>query len=598
MRFHKICAVITALALAVSSGILSGSAAGEYAEESAVSLLASEESAEQVIEPETTEPATTDIEIIYESEGWITLDTTPAQYYDVGAELDFTGLGVSLEYIYGADGHDVIFDSVNPLDHPEAFIVDTSEYDSSVPGTYTIHISCTEEYVNRYRIVGNYTCFSVFVVEEIIEPADTCEVTIDQLPDKVNYTIGESLDLTGAVVSADYRSTLTYDVSIESVPLTENLDKFHVDDSAFDSTTPGTYPIYITYYGAHTYGMASFDVTVAEAAPYPSTFEEYTAFLEAYPELYRVDEESVYFLNPRISDTQLSLIVSSNQEASVDRNTYGCLFKPEEDGRYVVTVQEDSEEIISAGDYHFHYFYPVLKNYVVDVTDGVINVELQGSKSWYSEEQVALESQSLAASDAVGVCYDVTAEGAEGVLDEWYFSYVNGQMPDTENGYGSYITTVYGEYTTESYFCTTLPWTSASELDVYIPRVVLSDASIGEICPVMTTCSYVSGDLGWGTCDVIEFYRVRALCDGDLTVTVDEAPYPLTVENGIFHHADSALQGDVNNDGAFSVVDVVMLQRALLGKGELTCWQNADFYADNKIDAFDLSLMKRAKVIE
>lgn len=216
--------------------------------------------AEEAIEP-TTIPTT---ETIYESEGWLTLDTTPAQYYDVGCDIDLRGLAVTLEYGYGENGLDVIFDSVNPLDYPEAFIVDTSEYDSSTPGTYTIHISCTEEYRLRYRVVDYYTCFSVFVTEEIIEPADTCTVTIDKLPDKTLYTVGEQLDLTGAIVSADYRSTLTYDVLIESVPLTENLDKFNVESSDFDSTTPGTYTIYVTYQGQHTYDTASFEVTVTD----------------------------------------------------------------------------------------------------------------------------------------------------------------------------------------------------------------------------------------------------------------------------------------------------------------------------------------------
>ena len=100
---------------------------------------------------------------------------------------------------------------------------------------------------------------------------------------------------------------------------------------------------------------------VSAAAYYPEAFTEYTEFLEEYPENYRVDEESVYFVNSCISSTRLELIVSSNQESSVDRNTYGCIFKPEEDGRYVVTVREYIEEIVECDNSgHFHYFYPVV----------------------------------------------------------------------------------------------------------------------------------------------------------------------------------------------------------------------------------------------
>lgn len=53
------------------------------------------------------------------------------------------------------------------------------------------------------------------------------------------------------------------------------------------------------------------------------------------------------------------------------------------------------------------------------------------------------------------------------------------------------------------------------------------------------------------------------------------------------------IDGDCNNDGSFTVADVVMLQKWLLGAGNLTNWQNADLYEDGTIDVFDLVMMKR-----
>lgn len=52
--------------------------------------------------------------------------------------------------------------------------------------------------------------------------------------------------------------------------------------------------------------------------------------------------------------------------------------------------------------------------------------------------------------------------------------------------------------------------------------------------------------------------------------------------------------GDCNLDDKFTVSDVVMLQKWLVGSGELKCWQNADFNNDNRVDVFDLLLMKKA----
>lgn len=56
--------------------------------------------------------------------------------------------------------------------------------------------------------------------------------------------------------------------------------------------------------------------------------------------------------------------------------------------------------------------------------------------------------------------------------------------------------------------------------------------------------------------------------------------------------------GDCNFDGKFGVSDIVMLQKWLLGTGELTCWQNADLNGDGEVDIFDLALMKQKLINE
>lgn len=53
------------------------------------------------------------------------------------------------------------------------------------------------------------------------------------------------------------------------------------------------------------------------------------------------------------------------------------------------------------------------------------------------------------------------------------------------------------------------------------------------------------------------------------------------------------VRGDANGDGVFNIADAVMLQKWLLCGDELTYWQNADFYKDDKIDVFDFCLMKK-----
>jgi len=55
------------------------------------------------------------------------------------------------------------------------------------------------------------------------------------------------------------------------------------------------------------------------------------------------------------------------------------------------------------------------------------------------------------------------------------------------------------------------------------------------------------------------------------------------------------ITGDVNADGAFNISDVLLLQKWLLAvpNTNLANWKAADFYDDNKLDVFDLCLMKR-----
>lgn len=58
------------------------------------------------------------------------------------------------------------------------------------------------------------------------------------------------------------------------------------------------------------------------------------------------------------------------------------------------------------------------------------------------------------------------------------------------------------------------------------------------------------------------------------------------------------VKGDVNVDGEFNVSDVVLLQKWLLAVPDthLANWKAADLCEDNRLDVFDLCLMKRELV--
>ena len=55
------------------------------------------------------------------------------------------------------------------------------------------------------------------------------------------------------------------------------------------------------------------------------------------------------------------------------------------------------------------------------------------------------------------------------------------------------------------------------------------------------------------------------------------------------------VRGDVNGDGVWNLSDVVALKKWLLAvpDAKLEQWENGDFYADGRIDALDLCLMRQ-----
>ena len=60
------------------------------------------------------------------------------------------------------------------------------------------------------------------------------------------------------------------------------------------------------------------------------------------------------------------------------------------------------------------------------------------------------------------------------------------------------------------------------------------------------------------------------------------------------HTWQNSVVGDCNNDGKFTIADIVMLQKWLLNDGaKLTNWKAADLYEDGILNTFDLVLMKQ-----
>ena len=123
-----------------------------------------------------------------------------------------------------------------------------------------------------------------------------------------------------------------------------------------------------------------------------------------------------------------------------------------------------------------------------------------------------------------------------------------------------------------------------------------------------TASSDFAGEYWIGIDNEDSRYVTREMPNGQLTLSFDKAgSYSayVTSSNSLGGKDSSCiyftvynpnkLQGDVNNDGEFTVSDVVLLQKWLLADPDvkLANWKAADLCEDDRLDVFDLCLMKR-----
>ena len=305
----------------------------------------------------------------------------------------------------------------------------------------------------------------------------------------------------------------------------------------------------------------------AEQSIYPQTEFEYESFRNAYYDMYRVDGDSVYFLDRDIYAEKTSFTVSSDAESDVKRETYGFIFTPENDGRYVVSIEGKEELYVWLeepvdGVPEITVTYPEIYNYIVEVENGEIKVDYDGKSGFYET-------------------YNYENKNLTDFPDKNYFSYVNGFIR-SEN----YITNVYSENDVTSYFCVNSAYIEDAE------NVEISDENIAVYDGVERVSSAIEHD------DIQNLYKIKALSDGDVNVTADGETYRLTVNNGIFsyrNYIDDVLIGDVNNDGNFNIADAVTLQEWLLNKPDVEISAEAsDFNNDDIIDVFDFCMLKRS----
>lgn len=82
---------------------------------------------------------------------------------------------------------------------------------------------------------------------------------------------------------------------------------------------------------------------------------------------------------------------------------------------------------------------------------------------------------------------------------------------------------------------------------------------------------------------------------------INDEIYAQELENKYINaHSDTAIRGDVNADGEFTIADVITLQKWLVAIPDvlLADWQMGDLYEDQKLNVFDFCIMKHELMSE
>lgn len=574
-KLRKIAALTGAL-LAVNAGV--GAFAPCYADYGFAAYAA-----------ESTEAATEEYGV------WVSMLTEETRdYYDIGEELSLEGYYISgFCKSYDENGKLISkteFEHENLLEMIDKGIVTVDIGDfytdiCSAPHTITITYGTATTEIHVW--VQNDNEFHAMI--------------IDSLPTKTEYLLGEELDLTGAKITGFYSDGKDR-YEWENADLQELVDEGVVtlNDMDFYDTAQksGKRSIYFSYYNA----FGCFQVDVID----PN--EENTLTLLTLP------DKLTYKIGEKLDLTGASFSAFSWSTGSVDKIPEGDVSEYIDNG----TLKLDASEFdyTKPGTYTIYLTYgddtlfPDTQSFEVTVLDEKseeetfyisapktafgINEELDFTDAYLivAPNNDFDNTESYLLTDLINEGL-VTVDASSYNNQEWgsypiYFTYkgetdsiavtVSGEIPDVHD-----IVYVNTENMKTEYKV-------GEELD-------LSGAIFGAV-------KYRYGIVAkFEQCNLLEYVENGTL-EVEATDFDNKTPgtYTIYVTYGLETTSFDVTvkgkrvipSGDSNGDGKFTVADVVTMQSYIMGKktAKLADWKNVDYYEDEKIDVFDLIVMR------
>ncbi len=514
--------------------------------------------------------------------------------YILGEELDISDIRIE-GYHNTYDENNKLISSTDFLDKDLQEMIDNGTVTLDTGDFYTNPCSGSR------KITINYGKASTEFYVNVENENEAGCLILNEPPFKCSYTLGEELDLTGAKVSGFYTDGKTR-YEIENADLQTLIDEGTVTIDSEDLYTlgqkSGDRDIHISYYNS-TATFRVFVVDLNEGC--------YMSLTPPDKLTYKIGEEldltgatisgAVNYggIHGDIFSSDASIYIENGllklDDAEFDNTKPGTYTINLILGHDLIHPDIQSFEVTVENE-------AVKENYVfISKPDKTVyntgdTLDLTGADLLITGDTVTDEVQSYPVTDLIEKGL-VTVDDSEFISDE-------------EGQYNIYLT-----YEGEKY---SIPVTVEAlyppvEDYIYISEEPLKTVySIGEELDL--TGAAFSGfgyDFGFcgdfTNCDILEFEEKEIIkidysefdntTPGTYTIHVNYgyvfASFDVTVES-----EKTLLAGDTNGDGDFTIADMVIMQKHIMGQKTaiLSDWKCADLYEDGKIDVYDFIVMR------
>lgn len=530
----------------------------------------------------------------------ITMETEEARNsYKMGEELSFAGFYVT-GYHYAYDENRNLIDETRFENESLQKLVDD--------GTVTVDTGdfYTAPCAGPHCITINYGTESTEIWVSVENENESHSMIIDSLPTKTDYILGEELDLTGAKISGYFSDGQNrYDWENADLKTLVDEGKVTINDSDFYDIAQksGKRSIYFSYYNA----FGCFQVDVID----PN--EENTLTLLNLP------DKLTYKIGEKLDLTGASFSAFSWSTGSVDKIPEGDVSEYIDNG----TLKIDASEFdyTKPGTYTIYLtygddtYFPDTQSFEVTVTDE----KVEGEFIYVSTPDQTVYS-SYDELDFTGAYLTVAENGDFDNAEEYFLTdliaeglvTVDASEYNSEHGLHKIYFTYEGK--TDSITVTVAPIDVPDVHDIVYVNTenMKTEYRVGEELDlsgaIFGAVKYRYGIVAnFEQCNLLEYVENGTLeveatdfdnkTPGTYTIYVtyglDTTSFDVTVKG-----KRVIPSGDSNGDGEFTVADMVVVQKHIMGKknAKISEWENVDYYEDGHIDVYDFMLMREQYV--